>query len=67
MGFYLRVSFYSNRVERNAQLLPQAYVIMSSVEEVSSSAKPLVRHIQKLPKEIKKVIASLPLVLRSML
>ncbi|KAL5167010.1 K(+) efflux antiporter 2, chloroplastic [Glycine soja] len=54
------VAFYSNRVERNAQLLPQADVIMTSVEEVSSSAKPLVRQLQKLPKKIKKIIASLP-------
>ncbi|TKY65483.1 K(+) efflux antiporter 2 [Spatholobus suberectus] len=54
------VAFYANRVERNAQLLPQADVIMTSVEEVSSSAKPLVRQLQKLPKKIKKIIASLP-------
>ncbi|XP_020218588.1 K(+) efflux antiporter 2, chloroplastic [Cajanus cajan] len=54
------VAFYANRVERNAQLLPQADVIMTSVEEVSSSAKPLVRRLQKLPKKIKKIIASLP-------
>ncbi|KAH1235099.1 hypothetical protein GLYMA_09G262000v4 [Glycine max] len=54
------VAFYSNRVERNAQLLTQADVIMTSVEEVSSSAKPLFRQLQKLPKKIKKIIASLP-------
>ncbi|CAJ1817786.1 unnamed protein product [Sphenostylis stenocarpa] len=54
------VTFFANRVERNAQLLPQADVIMTSVEEVSSSARPLVRHLQKLPKKIKKIIASLP-------
>ncbi|KAG5008314.1 hypothetical protein JHK85_026856 [Glycine max] len=54
------VAFYSNRVERNAQLLTQADVIMTSVEEVSSNAKPLFRQLQKLPKKIKKIIASLP-------
>ncbi|RDX99798.1 K(+) efflux antiporter 2, chloroplastic, partial [Mucuna pruriens] len=54
------IGFYANRVERNAQLLPQSDVIMTSVEEVSSSAKPLVRQLQKLPKKIKKIIASLP-------
>ncbi|XP_047177362.1 K(+) efflux antiporter 2, chloroplastic-like [Vigna umbellata] len=54
------VTFFANKVDRNAQLLPQADVIMTSVEEVSSSAKPLVRHLQKLPKKIKKIIASLP-------
>ncbi|KAK7295042.1 hypothetical protein RJT34_17945 [Clitoria ternatea] len=54
------VAFYANRAERNTQLLPQADVIVTSVEEVSSSAKPLVRQLQKLPKKIKKIIASLP-------
>ncbi|KAK7394805.1 hypothetical protein VNO78_15344 [Psophocarpus tetragonolobus] len=53
-------AFYANRVEKNSQLLPQADVLMTSVEEVSSSARPLVRHLQKLPKKIKKIIASLP-------
>ncbi|KAL2330334.1 hypothetical protein Fmac_017915 [Flemingia macrophylla] len=62
-GFLLMgagLAFYANRVDRNAQLLPQADVIMTSVEEVSSSAKPLVRRLQKLPRKIKKIIASLP-------
>ncbi|KAK7340228.1 hypothetical protein VNO77_20926 [Canavalia gladiata] len=54
------VAFYANRVERNSLLLPQADVLVTSVEEVSSSAKPLVRQLQKLPKKIKKIIASLP-------
>ncbi|XP_068484727.1 K(+) efflux antiporter 2, chloroplastic-like isoform X2 [Phaseolus vulgaris] len=54
------VTFFANKVDRNAQLLPQADVIMISVEEVSSSAKPLVRYLHKLPKKIKKIIASLP-------
>ncbi|KAJ1408583.1 Sodium/solute symporter superfamily [Sesbania bispinosa] len=54
------VAFYANRAERNSQLLQQADVIVTSVEEVSSSAKPLVRRLQKLPKKIKKIIASLP-------
>ncbi|KAG4386633.1 hypothetical protein GLYMA_11G091350v4 [Glycine max] len=44
-------------LERNAQLLPQIDVFMTSVEEVPSSAKPQLRQIQKLPK---KIIASLP-------
>ncbi|XP_061371581.1 K(+) efflux antiporter 2, chloroplastic-like [Gastrolobium bilobum] len=54
------VAFYANRTERNGQLLQQTDVIVTSVEEVSSSAKPLVRQLQKLPKKIKKIIASLP-------
>lgn len=58
--FYFRVSFYANKAERSAQLLQQPEVITTTVEEVSSSAKPLVRQLQELPKRIKKIIASLP-------
>ncbi|KAK7256760.1 hypothetical protein RIF29_30222 [Crotalaria pallida] len=53
-------AFYANRAERSAQLLQQPDVIVTSVEEVSSSAMPLVRQLKKLPKKIKKIIASLP-------
>ena len=58
--FYCRVAFYANRGERTAQLLQQPDVIVTSVEEASSSAKPLVRQLKKFPKKIKKIIASLP-------
>ncbi|KAL0002513.1 hypothetical protein SO802_016294 [Lithocarpus litseifolius] len=58
------VTFYANRAERNAQLLQPPDVITTSIElgieEVSSSAKPLVQQLQKLPKRIKKLIATLP-------
>ncbi|KAJ7962350.1 K(+) efflux antiporter 2, chloroplastic-like [Quillaja saponaria] len=54
------VTFYSNRSERSAQLLQQPDVVTTSIEEVSSGAKPLVRQLQKLPKRIKNLIASLP-------
>ncbi|RDY13130.1 K(+) efflux antiporter 2, chloroplastic, partial [Mucuna pruriens] len=54
------VVFYANRTERGAQLLQQPEVITTTVEEVSSSAKPLVRQLQELPRRIKKIIASLP-------
>lgn len=58
------VTFYANRAERNAQLLQPSDVITTSIEvgieEVSSSAKPLVQQLQKLPKRIKKLIATLP-------
>ncbi|KAF3953981.1 hypothetical protein CMV_020625 [Castanea mollissima] len=58
------VSFYANRAERNAQLLQPPDVITTSIEagieEVSSSAKPLVHQLRKLPKRIKKLIATLP-------
>ncbi|KAI5421664.1 variant 2 [Lathyrus oleraceus] len=54
------VTFFSNRAERSSQLLQQPEVIVTTVEEVSSNARPLVRQLQELPKRIKKVIASLP-------
>ncbi|KAJ1381312.1 hypothetical protein SESBI_45285, partial [Sesbania bispinosa] len=54
------VAFYANRSERSSQLLQQPQVITTTVEEVSSSEKPLVRHLQNLPKRIKKIITSLP-------
>ncbi|OIW02062.1 hypothetical protein TanjilG_21111 [Lupinus angustifolius] len=52
--------FYSNRAERTAQLLQQPEIVATTVEEVSLSAKPLVRQLQKLPQRIQKIIASLP-------
>ncbi|CAL9071262.1 unnamed protein product [Musa textilis] len=54
MGAY----FLSNRVERTSQLLHQPDVI--SIEEVASSAKPVVRAIRKIPKRLKKLIELLP-------
>ncbi|XP_062090287.1 K(+) efflux antiporter 2, chloroplastic [Humulus lupulus] len=54
------VTFYSNRAERGTQLLQQPDVITSSIEEVSLSAKPIVRQLQRLPKRIKKLIEMLP-------
>jgi hypothetical protein len=60
VDFYFRATFYSNRAERSSQLLQQPEVITTTVEEVSSSARPLVRQLKELPNRIKKVIASLP-------
>ncbi|XP_021279518.1 K(+) efflux antiporter 2, chloroplastic-like [Herrania umbratica] len=54
------VAFYANRAERSAQLLQQPDVITTSIEEVSSNAKPLIRQIQKFPKRLKKLVAMLP-------
>ncbi|KAK7349535.1 hypothetical protein VNO77_06978 [Canavalia gladiata] len=54
------VSFYAKRAERSGQLLQQPEVFATTVEEVSSGAKPLVRQLQELPRRIKKIIASLP-------
>ncbi|KAG7990363.1 hypothetical protein I3843_02G022500 [Carya illinoinensis] len=58
------VTFYTNRAERNTQLLQPPDVVGTSVEagieEVSSSAKPLIRQLWKIPKRVKKLIAQLP-------
>ncbi|KAL9303929.1 hypothetical protein ACSQ67_021192 [Phaseolus vulgaris] len=51
---------YTNRTDRRAQLLQQPEVIVTTVEEVSSTAKPLVGQLQDLPRRIKNIIASLP-------
>ncbi|KAM2157162.1 hypothetical protein ACFX1R_042766 [Malus domestica] len=58
--FGVGLTFYANRVERATQLLQQPDVITTSIEEVSSSAKPLVRELQKLPRRIKKLIDMIP-------
>jgi 5'(3')-deoxyribonucleotidase len=47
-------------VERSPQMLQQSDIVTTSIEEVSSNAKPLIQHIQKLPKRFKKLIAMLP-------
>ncbi|XLR62430.1 hypothetical protein S83_013102 [Arachis hypogaea] len=47
------VAFYANRGERTAQLLQQPEVIVTSVKEASSNAKPLVKQLKKLPKKNK--------------
>ncbi|KAJ4824880.1 K(+) efflux antiporter 2, chloroplastic [Turnera subulata] len=54
------LAFYANRVERSAQTIQQPDIITTSIEEVSSTAKPLIRHIKKLPKRIEKLVAMLP-------
>ncbi|KAL5565605.1 hypothetical protein UlMin_028769 [Ulmus minor] len=54
------VTLYANRMERGSQLLQQADVLTTSIEEVSSSAKPVIQQLRKLPKRIKKLMAMLP-------
>lgn len=55
-----RVAFYANQAERSSLQLQQPDVITTSIEEVSSNAKPLIQEIQKLPKRIKKLLDTLP-------
>lgn len=63
LGFLLfgaGVAFYANQAERSSLQLQQPDVITTSIEEVSSNAKPLIQEIQKLPKRIKKLLDTLP-------
>ncbi|TYI69562.1 hypothetical protein E1A91_D08G163600v1 [Gossypium mustelinum] len=53
-------AFYADRAERNSHLLQQPDVIATSIEEVSANAKPLIRQIQKIPKRLKKLVATFP-------
>ncbi|PWA60684.1 Cation/H+ exchanger [Artemisia annua] len=53
-------AFYAKRDERVSQLFQQPDVITTSVDEVASNAKPLVKQIRKIPKRIKKLIEMIP-------
>ena len=57
---YYRIAFYVNQAERMSQLFLQPDIITTSVEEVSTNAKPLVHQIRRLPKRIKKLMEKLP-------
>ncbi|GJX26399.1 K(+) efflux antiporter 2, chloroplastic-like protein [Tanacetum coccineum] len=52
-------AFYAKRDERVSQLFQQPD-ITTSIDEVSSNAKPLVKQIRKIPKRIKKLIDMIP-------
>lgn len=49
----------SNRAEKNYQLLQQPD-LMTSIEEVTLTAEPMVREIRRFPRRLKKLIALLP-------
>lgn len=52
-------AFFINRAEKSTQLIQQPG-ITTSIEEVTSTAKPIVREIRQLPQRIKKLIELLP-------
>ncbi|KAL8195958.1 hypothetical protein R6Q57_024958 [Mikania cordata] len=53
-------AFYAKREEHFHQLFRQPDIITTSIDEVTSNAKPLVKQIRKLPKRVKKLIEMLP-------
>ncbi|XP_057496279.1 K(+) efflux antiporter 2, chloroplastic-like [Actinidia eriantha] len=54
------VAFYAIRAERIKKLFLQPDIITTSIDEVSSNAKPLVRQIRNLPNKVKKLVEMLP-------
>lgn len=54
------IAFYVKRPDRFSPLFQQQDVISSSVDGVSVNAKPVVRQMHKLPKQIKKLMEMLP-------
>ncbi|XP_071717230.1 K(+) efflux antiporter 2, chloroplastic-like isoform X2 [Rutidosis leptorrhynchoides] len=54
------IAFYAKREERIYQLFQQPDVITTTMDEDLLSTKPLVKHIRKLPKRVKKLIAMIP-------
>lgn len=55
-----RRAFFFIRAEKSSQLFQQPGITTTSIEEVTSTAKPIVREIRKLPQRIKKLIELLP-------
>ncbi|GFP93020.1 k(+) efflux antiporter 2 chloroplastic [Phtheirospermum japonicum] len=53
-------AFYVNGGEKFRQLYQQPDIITSSIDEVSTTAKPLVRQIRKLPAKLKKLVEMIP-------
>ncbi|XP_020112560.1 K(+) efflux antiporter 2, chloroplastic [Ananas comosus] len=51
--------FLTNREDKSAQLLNQPDIV-TGIEEVTSTAKPVIRAIRTIPKRIRKLIQQLP-------
>ena len=57
---HCRIAYYNHRGEKVAQFFQQPGIIATSIDEVSTTTRPLVRNIRKLPNEIKKLMDFLP-------
>ncbi|PKA58022.1 K(+) efflux antiporter 2, chloroplastic [Apostasia shenzhenica] len=53
------IVFLSNRAEKDKQFLQQPDIV-TSIEEVTSTTKPIIREIKRFPKRLKKLVALLP-------
>lgn len=51
--------FLNNKAEKYSQLVPQQDII-TGIEEVTSTAKPMLREIRRFPRRLKKLIERLP-------
>ncbi|CAK9170489.1 unnamed protein product [Ilex paraguariensis] len=60
VGAGYRVAFYASRKGTIGQLFQQPDIITTSIDEVSSNTKPLVRQIRKFPQKIKELMEMLP-------
>ncbi|KAM3378718.1 K(+) efflux antiporter 2, chloroplastic isoform X1 [Capsicum galapagoense] len=54
------IAFYANRSERIFQSFQQPDIITTSIDEVSTNTRPLVRQIRKLPKKLKTLMERIP-------
>ncbi|KAJ8565378.1 hypothetical protein K7X08_007954 [Anisodus acutangulus] len=54
------IAFYASRSERISQWFQQPDIITTSIDEVSTNARPLVRQIRKLPNKLKRLMERLP-------
>lgn len=54
------IAFYINRGEKISQLFQQPDIMTTSIDEVSTTAKPLVRKLRNLPQKMKKLMEMLP-------
>ncbi|KAL8554311.1 hypothetical protein ACS0TY_002482 [Phlomoides rotata] len=54
------IAYYAKWGEQVTQLFQQPDIITTSMDEVSTTTRPLVRNIRKLPQKIKKLMEMLP-------
>lgn len=58
--FVCRVVVFVNRGEKIKQLFQQPDIITTGIDEVSTTAKPLVRELRKVPAKLKELMEMIP-------